>query len=554
MKKIAAITILLAVISLVLTPMISAQYVVVSASRSVFIYAPCFSPEQNLTGTLKELVNSSAIYIVTPKPPYTPLYGLLELVNGTWSLGRGIPEDTMVKLPNGSSVYPYYLLDQKHLQNRLGKESMLIAVQGINPEYFNYSANPYFNITKQYIPPQIIKVPVNGTAEWKLLDTTISVYKITGGYRLVIKGYIDILVSNKTYTTPVVKLNITKTSLEVAPGAYWLKFHLVPQGDNVLVITLGTREPRTWVGKNYGEFHNPITPWLPVSFAKTIGYNATRWALGEIASFYSSLASFMYSYTKSRFIAINYPVIYNAYLIAKTMGLDKNQTDELVKIAVDGLNKVLETTKNKLGADTSVFIYSYFSQLPGETTIQGTTEVVPGLYKITGSININQLPSGTQIISINGEKYILAPINNLKGYLIVKSPYSGEGVQGIIPSAVVAGIFGALANDYGVSVSKLLGEITKLQNKVSDLTADNIKLKDENQQLNKTVEDLKAELGRYKAVNANLTSKILDLEDQVKKLKHDVDTAVLYATAGVVGIAILVLILYYAVSRSVKKR
>ncbi len=554
MKKLIAVLVLSIILSLFATPMINAQYVVVSSSRTVFIYAPCFDPEQNLTGTLKELVNSSSIYVVVPQPPYTPLYGLLSLVNGSWSLDKGIPGNVTLILDNGSRIYPYKIIDQKHLQRRLGKESMLIAVQGINPGYFNYSSNPYYNITKQYIPPQSIVVPINGTVEWKLLDTSISVYKITGGYRLVIKGYVNILVSNETYTTPIVKLNITKATVQVAAGVYWLKFHLVPENKDVLVITLGTREPRTWIGKNYGEFHDPVTPWLPPSFAKTIGFNATKWALKEVVSFYISLAGFMYSYTKSRFITINYPVIYNAYLVAEALGLDEKQTDELLQIALDGLNKILDTTRNKLGADTSILIYSSFNKLPKPQEIKGAIEVVPGLYKVSGSIDISVLPRGTQIISINGEKYLVVPCNDLRGYLLVKSPYSKTGIQGIMPTGAVIGLFGALANDYGIAISKLLNVIVHLQNKVSDLTADNIKLKDENSQLNQTVENLKAELGKYKAVNANLTSKILDLEDQIKKLKHDIDTAILYAIAGVVSIAILVLILYYAVGKSVKKR
>ncbi len=554
MKKLIAVLALLIILSLFAAPMINAQYVVVSSSRTVFIYASCFDPEQNLTGTLKELVNSSSIYIVVPQPPYTPLYGLLSLVNGSWSLDKGIPANVTLILGNGSRIYPYKIIDQKHLQERLGKESMLIAVQGINPEYFNYSSNPYYNITKQYIPPQSIVVPINGTGEWRLLDTSISVYKITGGYRLVIKGYVNILVSNETYTTPIVKLNITKATAQVAAGVYWLKFHLIPENNEVLVITLGTREPRTWIGKNYSEFHNPVTPWLPPSFAKTIGFNATKWALKEVASFYISLAGFMYSYTKSRFITINYPVIYNAYLVAKALGLDEKQTNELLQIALDGLNKILDTTRNKLGADTSILIYSSFNKLPKPQEIKGTIEVVPGLYKISGTIDVNALPEGSQIISINGEKYLVVPHNDLRGYLVVKSPYSKTGIQGTVPAGAVIGLYGALANDYGIAVSKLLDEIVRLQNKVSDLTADNIKLKDENSQLNQTVENLKAELGKYKAVNANLTSKILDLENQIKKLKHDIDSAILYAIAGVVSIAILVLILYYAVSKSVKKR
>ncbi len=554
MKKLIAVLVLSIILSLFATPMINAQYVVVSSSRTVFIYAPCFDPEQNLTGTLKELVNSSSIYVVVPQPPYTPLYGLLSLVNGSWSLDKGIPGNVTLILDNGSRIYPYKIIDQKHLQRRLGKESMLIAVQGINPGYFNYSSNPYYNITKQYIPPQSIVVPINGTVEWKLLDTSISVYKITSGYRLVIKGYVNILVSNETYTTPIVKLNITKATVQVAAGVYWLKFHLVPENKDVLVITLGTREPRTWIGKNYGEFHDPVTPWLPPSFAKTIGFNATKWALKEVVSFYISLAGFMYSYTKSRFITINYPVIYNAYLVAEALGLDEKQTDELLQIALDGLNKILDTTRNKLGADTSILIYSSFNKLPKPQEIKGAIEVVPGLYKVSGSIDISVLPRGTQIISINGEKYLVVPCNDLRGYLLVKSPYSKTGIQGIMPTGAVIGLFGALANDYGIAISKLLNVIVHLQNKVSDLTADNIKLKDENSQLNQTVENLKAELGKYKAVNANLTSKILDLEDQIKKLKHDIDTTILYAIAGVVSIAILVLILYYAVGKSVKKR
>ncbi len=554
MKKLIAVLVLSIILSLFATPMINAQYVVVSSSRTVFIYAPCFDPEQNLTGTLKELGNSSSIYVVVPQPPYTPLYGLLSLVNGSWSLDKGIPGNVTLILDNGSRIYPYKIIDQKHLQRRLGKESMLIAVQGINPGYFNYSSNPYYNITKQYIPPQSIVVPINGTVEWKLLDTSISVYKITSGYRLVIKGYVNILVSNETYTTPIVKLNITKATVQVAAGVYWLKFHLVPENKDILVITLGTREPRTWIGKNYGEFHDPVTPWLPPSFAKTIGFNATKWALKEVVSFYISLAGFMYSYTKSRFITINYPVIYNAYLVAEALGLDEKQTDELLQIALDGLNKILDTTRNKLGADTSILIYSSFNKLPKPQEIKGAIEVVPGLYKVSGSIDISVLPRGTQIISINGEKYLVVPCNDLRGYLLVKSPYSKTGIQGIMPTGAVIGLFGALANDYGIAVSKLLNVIVHLQNKVSDLTADNIKLKDENSQLNQTVENLKAELGKYKAVNANLTSKILDLEDQIKKLKHDIDTTILYAIAGVVSIAILVLILYYAVGKSVKKR
>ncbi len=536
-------------------------------NKILVVIAPGYSPDlnANYTKTLQGLNNKSVRITIKDNSPYTLTYHELLLVNTTWDLGKAIPINNKLLMRNGTSLEIYKYLDNNNTLKIWGQLDTLFIMRIMDPSFHPRTINPYYQAENTTIPPEIFKIPFNGTARWKLLDTKLSIRRTEQGYVLKAENYFSIKVSNVSLSTPTIKINITKKNLGVKPGIYYINFRIVNvTEDYAIVFTPGTRLSSGWFSEYFGrEYQNPVILDLPpASILSALGKDDIEWLMNEITTSYSDLLNFAYKYRGAIVDMIEFPLLEEAIKLRSASNISDAKYGEILNGAIKALSTVIESTRVSIGENITVILYSPYTIKKGGQSISGAAEIIPGLYNITGGIDqvIEEVGSG-KVYAFHGSKVMATTNTYYTGYgnglLMIYKPGLGleqAPVNITLTPYSVAAYIASMVNGYGVGMNGLLRIIQKKDSEINQLKTTLNEKDSRIGQLNKQVEGLKKQIGNLTALNANLSIRISDLQkqiDQANKLKQE---AYEYLLVGVSSIIVVILILYYMLHSAVAKR
>ena len=532
----------------------------------VLIIAPGFDPsiKLNYTKTLKGLINKSITIKVINNAPYTLLYHELLILNTTWRLDKAIPLTSQVLLTNNTLTEPYNLLNVNNTISIWGElDTQFINTRAMNPSKHPRTINPYYNLEKNYIPPAIFKIPFNGSTRWDLLKTTLTIRRVEQGFVLKAENYFQIKISNVSLSTPAIKINISRNDLAVNPGIYYLYFRIINvTKDYAVVFTPGTRSSSGWFSKYYGKnFQRPVILDLPSpSILKKLGRDDIKWLVEEIIGSYTDILNFAYKYKGGVLNIIEFPLFQEA-VEAKQYNISSQAYETLLNEAMKALSSLIEVSRVSLGKNITVIIYSPYTVKESKQNINGLTEIAPGIYNVTGSLdNIIKNIKTAHIYTFANSRILVTPDPKITGYgngvlMIYKPGLSKEFApkNATTTPENIAMYAASLVNGYGIGMNKLIrtiqekdAEITQLKSTINDKESTI-------NQLNKQIEGLRKQIGNLTALNANLSMKINELQkkiDEANKLKQE---AYEYLLSGISTITIIILILYYMLRSAVTK-
>ncbi len=533
----------------------------VGENKYLLIIAPGFTPYIqgfNLTKTLQQIINNGTVIKITNNAPYNSVYHQLLLVNNTWNLEEYLPLSNNTVMTSKDTIPSYNALNYTVVKKLWGENlTLFINTPVIDPYQYRLSVNPYYNMSKQYIPPILFKIKFGENTTWKLLGTNITLFKTRGGYRLKIYGYVDIVIPNASLTTPPVRFNITRNDLGIEPGRYFLVFRIIRiDNETALLFTPGGRRNTGWSQQLDGNFEDPIIPDLPAEYLRYMDEDDIKWLFNLISSYYTTLLDKILLGRKTIMHIVYYPVIEETLYY---LSVNNTNATLLLENAYKGLSAIIEKARGTIGANITVIIYSpYTFRISNNTRSLMLSELTPGVYT-ADNINetlVNEL-SPCKIYDLNG-KYIIVSYNHSiskydEGYLIIYKPeitrYTGIVLDALsIPSYISSIIYG-----YGVVMRELvkllnekINEITNLRDQLNDKEA-------QINQLNKQIEDLNKQIGNLTAEKTNLTLKLKEMEDKLKEAEEIRNQAYQYLTIGVGSIIVFIIILFLMMRSALTK-
>lgn len=539
----------------------------VGENRVLLIIAPGFDPymDVNWTKTLKGVIEGGTIIDIIDNAPYNSIYHQLLLLNNTWMINKYLPlSNNTVLLPNRTRTSSYNVLNHTFITDLWGGNvTMLINTPVIDPNKYNLAVNPYYEEEKNTIPPTIFKLRLGGNTTWNLLDTTISLSKTAGGYRLKITEYVDIVVSNATLTTPSLFLNITRSDLRINPGKYYLIFRILSIRNNTVVLfTPGTRNIDGW-SQIITKYEDSIIPDLPAEYMIYMDKEDVKWLFEVVSSYYTTMLDKVLTGRKNTILHIvYYPVIEETLRYILRYNITGDNATNILNEAVKGLSAIIEKARSTIGGNITVMIYSPYTihEVKKNIKLNGLEEIDHGIYRVKVenlSRNIIDELSPFKLLEFNNEKLLIsynkAVTGYGEGYLVLFKPgirrYSGL----ILKPENIASYIASLIYGYGIgqyellqSLSEKTDEITKLKDQLNDKEATI-------NRLNKQIEQLNLQIGNLTAKNENLTMKINELQDQMKEAENLKNQALEYLTVGVASILVFTAFLYMIIRSGVKK-
>lgn len=540
--------------------------------RFLFLYAPGFSLDKalNITESLKFLENATFKAYVKPVPPYTLAFNEVILVNGTWDLSRAIVLDNNTALLANNSYVPLYkLMPEQLITNIWGSlDTMFLGTASVDPQIHSRTMNPYYNETDKVINPELFIIPINGTARWEQLNTTVKL-SVTDQYLiLTVENYVkSIKLSKESNITPILKFNITGENISVEPGIYYLKFRVLRINEtHVVLFTPGTRRADQWFSDYFEKFDKPVAPRIPLEYLKYMDKDDLEWLVNEIIGFYKSMLNTAYKYRAAIINFVEYPLIYDLWMAYIQGYIDQEQLGELEELAYKGVSELINTTKSMIGENITAIIYSpfTFNNYKETLSLNGLQYIEPGLYMIKGDIDqiIAELTGqGISFSTIPFNDKTLLLINDpkycgiSKGQLIVY----GQGLRRIFATLTlqptnIASFIASLTRGYGVGLANAINEITLINLKVQSLNDEINTLQNKLESINQTLFNVNQTLSMCKAENINLTDQIIDYKNKINEYMRREQQALLYATIGSVSILVIIILLYIIGTRGLIKK
>jgi len=522
---------------------------------------------------LEEYINRSSITIVKPIPIYNDLYYELLILNTSLDPKKVIVHNDTVEFMNGSIVKPWEALNYTQIENIWSNTTVFINIRSLNPLKNNRTLNPYFNLTKQ-IPPQILVVPINGSIKWNLLNTTVNITLSDNTFRITLEEYNirGVVFHNETNATDHIFINVSKPGLGVPMGKYHIKFRIIDYNEtHVIIFTLGSREVSDWLSSSFGIFVKPVTPYIPFEYFKYMGKDDIKWVIEEVMSFYQEMISVAYRYKNAILEVFEIPLFVELHEAYLQNYIDEELMIDLEKLVVDGINKVLNITKLRLG-ETNIIIYIPFTYRENSTRlfIEGLYPIEPGLYRVENESMIQNITTTLlkndiefKILNIRDKYYVFIYsyehiINGLggidNGYLIVYPSSTPGHTNVVIDTENVIGYISSLAKGYGIGMSSAGEIIEDLRSEIKDL---NDKIRDLNgtvRALNDRIARLNISLGQCRAKYLNLSNNISNIINEWREAKEREKQLMIYSITGTISILVIVLTLYYIGRRGLSKQ
>lgn len=490
--KLSVVTLMLTLSLLYPTLHVASQEV---RGRVLIVIAPELDIQllKNITA-VEAIINSSSILNVEAKEPFDRLFYEILILNGT--VKGEIDRDK-----------PWDILDYERL-NRMWNpnDTVFINFMPLNPEKYNASINPIFNITNDYIKPDVIVVKINETSLWGLINVNITVIRVNETFRITLGGkgvyreYKDILFT-KNVTSPFM-INLTENS-GLKPGFYYVKFRIISYNEtHVKLLFPGSRIREGWASKIFGLYLNPVYPYSLSGIKNVLNEleaDDVEWVLNETIEYYNSLLDLATRHRNATVFFYSIPLFEEVRNIDSIKGLDLER--KAMKL-IENIALLTQTREFNL-----VFYIPYVKASTG--SIYGQLIIYPSYKPL---------------------KNLYVTVENVVGYLM------------------------SFSEQYGLGLKNLLVELSKLRNKYDEANAEINRLKGEISNLNKTVRDLKSNLDVETARNLELRNKLDDLNRTIESYREREKEIKLFLVAGVLSIIVLNIVLYSIGTRMLFKK
>ncbi|WP_434731191.1 hypothetical protein WLZ34_06310 [Thermogladius sp. KZ2Tp1] len=530
--------------------------------RLIVVYAPGADLGLlNATGALS--ANSTVVELVRPQPPYDYLYHLLKLVDPSLGLETVVVNETTALVDN-KPVDLASAVNQSYVNEVWGGNfTVFIGVPGVDPNSTAMSINPYFNITGNYIPPQLFTVDVNGSVYWSALNTSIVLTNTSSGLTLNLTNY-DVVqqFDNKTLETPSFAVSVP-SGLNVSQGMYYLKFKIVSiSGSKATLFFPGALKSSGWLNSFYGSFTEPVVllELYPRDLLRSLPLDALVWAYNQSCRFYSALVVKATWYTSGGVYLMYYPLFQR---LSALKGLvDENTYNTLLNTTVTNVLSIVNDFRTFLGVNSTVVVYSPFTVVAGGASI-GLPVVQPGVYDATSSpetisslvaqgYSLDVVRSGTRVL-VEVRDY--SKLGYSEGLALVLRPAGFNqtlALGGVVDQKVFETLLLSYSRLYYPSASALVSTGFQMQGYIDNLTKTVDSLRTQVASLNETVNVLLVNAGSCNASVANLTVKLNEYESRVGQAENMLNQARLYVTMGLAAVVVLNVGLYVVLRRGLK--
>ncbi|WP_440059550.1 hypothetical protein ACSU1N_07130 [Thermogladius sp. 4427co] len=560
---IIALLTLLVVIPFAITPLPVNSQKFVQSMKFIMIYAPSADPAVIMNSSL--VGNNTEIIKVEPEPPYSYLLDLMRIIDPSINISVNIINETIAFAGNRYASL-VELVNQSFVNTIWrGNFTVFIGVPGLNPNTTGMAINPYYNLSGNYIQPEVFDIPVNGSTYWSILNTSLQLLKTNEGFSINLTNYgVLQYFDNNTLDTPSFAVSVP-SGLNISPGIYYLKFKIISVNTtHVRVLFPGTLVSSGWLNSFYGSFTEPVViiKLIPIEFLKTLPPDALLWVFNLSCNLYNYLATKATWYTSGGVYIMYYPVFQDLERLKPLV--NESLYRMLEDMALKNLGDIVSSFRLYLGVNSTIVIYNPFKPVSPRAGI-GLPELNPGVYDATGD---------TDILKTLGDQGWSFTVRNIGGRVLVEVyDYSRLGFgEGFILLVKPAGVNETLATAHVVKQSvfeDLVRSYTSLyypspallvetgfemQDLIDNLTNRINVLNDQVKSLNETVNILLVNAGNCNATVANLTVKLLDYENRVSQAENMLNQARQYAIFGLVATVAIALSLYYIVLKGVKMK
>lgn len=440
------------------------------------------------------IINSSSILTVEAKQPFNRLFYELLVVNGT--VKTTVPQNEL-----------WNALDYERL-NKLWNvnDTVFVNFAVLDPNKYNATINPAFNITNDYIEADVIVVNVNENTTWRSINVSITVARVNETFKITLAGsgvyrdYKDIRFSNNV--TDQFMINLTEHS-GLKPGFYYVKFRIISYNDtHVKLLFPGARIRDGWLSKVFGLFLNPVYPYSLTGIKPLLNElenDDLEWVLNETINYYSSLLDLAMRHRNATVFFFDIPLFEEIRDISLAKGVDlRRQSLKLI----ENIATMIQTRGFNL------ILYA---------------------------------------------PYVNSTLHNTRGLLLIYPSYKPLRDLYITVENVV-GYLMSFSDQYGLGLKNLLVELTKLKSRYDEADAEIRRLKSEIFNLNKTVADLRGSLDSEIARNLELRSRLDDLNKTIEGYRVRESEIKLFLLAGVLSIIVLNIVLYSIGTRIILKK
>lgn len=377
----------------------------------------------------------------------------------------------------------------------------LVNVPLVNPAVHNYTLNPLYNSTNNYIPPAILKLRTGEEIEWAEAGVKLTANYTNGTVIIELKEV------NETFTIPAGKKESALRLVSLNSTGY------IRGGDYYLIFYL--------LGGNESE----VTLFFPGALSTT-GWSSQ--AFGAVGGY----SSHWYFIVKHRDLLRALP--------ADAIGWWFNQT----------MLSIADMIKKAAVAGTSVSLvyipqFALLDELIGDAGSRDIAKdyACSGLDVVVRTIIERYFMPRIVVFAPKGGAGYLYDISRSPKQL----PYS------LTPEEAMALIINSVA-DTPFSSSKMLSSIVYLEGKASEL---NLTVSDLNRKLtdlNNTLADTRSELAKCNADLKVAQDKLGAIENDVKRAEELHKQAYLYISVGVAAPLVIAILLGLLAVRIAKKK
>ncbi|MEZ0393531.1 MAG: hypothetical protein ABWK00_00565 [Desulfurococcaceae archaeon] len=508
------------------------------------------------------LANNSVVLHVVPEPPYSTYAHLLKIVTGAVNLTKLVPLNETTCVANGAYVPCLALVNQELISSEWGaNETVFINVPYVAPSNSTMAMNIYMNISNAYIPPDILTIPVNGSAWWPVLNTSVEIKGVYPTFTLNLTKYNGVGSFNgQTLDTGPIPVNIQAGNL--TPGLYYLTFRLIDyNGTHAKILFPGSLISSGWQSGYYGSYHSYVfLPHLiPDRILRELPQEALVWLLNQTALMirgtYTDATVYNSGYVYLAYVPLFEEYEYlSKYANSTTLGLLKS-------VLAWGTEALVNATLTNLGGTSTIMFLNPFTK-EGGSSLSLPGEILPGVYDLSkAAAYINDLINRGVGFSVeDGLLYVKDPsiLGYGEGQLMIVRPAGFTNISALANKTIRLGYIEDFVRSYThvlyPSPLDALTTVSYLESLTNNLSGRVLELQNNVTVLNNTLTSLMSSCGACNATLMNITHQLDSVNAMLSESREYRDQALALLVTGFAASAALSAILYLHLSSGIVRR